>query len=449
VLTTPAAIHDDSARRLLDLIPLGAASLESNLPVIDYLQAAFNRAGWSSRRYAVRDDGPQRINLVVANSTSPRVLFCAHTDTVPAGEPALWTHTGGRPRTPTVRDGQVWGLGASDNLGSVALLLAMAVRGSLPRDVAIAFTADEESGALGAEHLVQAGGVPDSVRLAVVTEPTDNKVVLGEKGYVPFDLVAAEAIRPAQAGSVDPDQVRTLLIRGEESHSARPREGRNALFETPSLEELAAIDGDTVLSFDCCGVRNKVPGLVAVTYVPRDTFRMDAGGHDEVRLERVLDFLKGFEDLALDLASVSDDRFLPPEVTLNVGAVTRSGTNLTFACDLRFVPGFDVDAGLDRVRALASRTLGAVELRFPYRPLPPVWQELEPELNAAIGDRLDAHGKSAYTEAAVLSTLGVRSVIAGPGNLRVHRHDESIGIAALATGARLFSLLAGYGASLS
>jgi len=42
----------------------------------------------------------------------------------------------------------------------------------------------------------------------------------------------------------------------------------------------------------------------------------------------------------------------------------------------------------------------------------------------------------------------VRSVIAGPGNLRVHRQDESIGIAALATGARLFSTLAAYGASL-
>lgn len=448
-MTTPAGIHDDAAMRLLDLIPLGADSLESNLPVIDYLQAAFERAGWASRRFAVRDDGPLRINLVVANTTSPRVLFFAHTDTVPAGEPALWTHTGGQPRMPAIRDGRIWGLGASDNLGSVALLLAMAVRGDLPGSVAIAFTADEESGAVGAEHLVQAGGVPESVRLAVVTGPTDNMVVLGEKGYVPFDVVATEAVLPGRAGSVDPDRIRTLLVRGEESHSARPREGRNALFETPSLEELAAIDGDAVLSFDCCGVRNKVPALVAVTHAPRDAIRADGGRHDEIRLHRVLDFLKGFEDLALDLATVSDDRFLPPEVTLNVGAVTRAGTRLAFACDLRFVPGFDVDAGLDRVRALALQTLGPIEFRLPYRSLPPVWQEPDPELRAAIGDRLDVHGKSAYTEAAVLSTLGVRSVIAGPGNLRVHRHDESIGIVSLATGARLFALLAGYGASLS
>jgi acetylornithine deacetylase/succinyl-diaminopimelate desuccinylase-like protein len=440
-------IQDDAARRLLDLIPLAAASFESNVPIVGYLQAAFEAAGWSSRRFPVRDDGPPRVNLLVSNDDAPRVLFCAHTDTVPPGEARLWLHTGGRPRDPAVRDGQVWGLGASDNLGSIALLLAMAARGELPRGVAIAFTADEEAGAMGADHLARAGGVPDSVRLAVVTEPTDNRVVRGEKGYVPFDVVAHEAVDTGLPGAVEPGREIALLVRGEESHSARPREGRNALFETAWLEESVALGREVVLSLECAGVRNKVPAHVIIRHADRSALR-PGGRHDEVRLHRVLDFLRRLEGLAQDLGAIADERFQPPEVTLNVGAIQRHGRALAFACDLRVVPGFDADAFLARVLAQARQALGPVDLRFPFRPLPPVWQDLDPGLHAAIGDRLDAHGKSAYTEAAVLATLGVRSVIAGPGNLRVHRQDESIGIAALATGARLFSTLAAYGASL-
>lgn len=447
VVTHQEAIQDDATRRLLELIPLAAASQESNLPILGYLQAAFESLGWEAHRHPLRDDGPPRANLIVANHPSPRVLFVAHTDTVPPGEPLLWTRTGGLPRQPMIQDGHVWGLGASDNLGSVALLLAMARKTDLPRGVAIAFTADEETGAMGAEQLARDGTIPESIRLAIVTEPTDNRVVRGEKGYVPFDLVAHDAIDTDRPGSVPTEAVKALLVRGQESHSARPREGRNALFDTAWLDEADAVGDDVVLALECAGVRNKVPAHVLIRHAPRSA--VQAGGtHDAIRLPAILRFLRRFDALSQDLAATSDDRFLPPEVTLNVGAVKRYGRALTLACDLRIVPGFDPAGFLDRLQAEARKALGHVEVRFPYRPLPPVWQDLDPGLLDAIGDQLDAHGKSAYTEAAVLATLGVSSVVAGPGNLRVHRQDESIAIAALAEGARLYSKLATYGASL-
>ena len=144
-------IHDLAARILLELIPLAADSLESNYPLLDYLGLAYKELGWSLALYPVHDDGPPRANLVVSKSAAPAVLFVAHTDTVPAGEQSLWGRNRGKPRAPVVENGHIWGLGASDNLGSIALLLAMERQGMFPDDTAIAFTADEETGGLGAK----------------------------------------------------------------------------------------------------------------------------------------------------------------------------------------------------------------------------------------------------------------------------------------------------------
>ncbi|HQC45458.1 MAG TPA: M20/M25/M40 family metallo-hydrolase [Myxococcota bacterium] len=440
-------IHDLAARILLELIPLAADSLESNYPLLDYLGLAYKELGWSLALYPVHDDGPPRANLVVSKSAAPAVLFVAHTDTVPAGEQSLWGRNRGKPRAPVVENGHIWGLGASDNLGSIALLLAMERQGMFPDDTAIAFTADEETGGLGAKQLVEAGGVPSTVELVVVCEPTNNLVVLGEKGYIPFDLIASDVIETGHVGCFHDDSIHTILVRGQESHSARPREGSNALFDLAWLEEVQEIDGDIVLSVACAGVRNKVPAHVQIRH-GREGDLVAGGTHDRIKLDKLLDFLRYLDETSEELRSVVDSRFLPPEVTLNVGALKRFENKLVFACDLRVIPGFDHESFLADLLEQARRILGTAEIRYPYPSLPPVWQELEPEFFDKMGEKLDSYGKSAYTEAAVFAINGFTAVIAGPGNLHVHRHDESISIAAFKDGAELYMDLARYGISL-
>ena len=86
----------------------------------------------------------------------PALLIHGHTDVVPANA-ADWTHD---PFSGEIADGCVWGRGAVDMKDMDAMTLAV-VRDRLrsgrrpPRDVVLAFLADEEAGGLyGARHLV-------------------------------------------------------------------------------------------------------------------------------------------------------------------------------------------------------------------------------------------------------------------------------------------------------
>lgn len=90
------------------------------------------------------------------DSSRPALLIHGHTDVVPANA-ADWTHD---PFSGEIADGCVWGRGAVDMKDMDAMTLAV-VRDRLrsgrrpPRDVVLAFLADEEAGGLyGARHLV-------------------------------------------------------------------------------------------------------------------------------------------------------------------------------------------------------------------------------------------------------------------------------------------------------
>jgi len=428
---------------LQTLIGLARPSRESNRRIVDHLAALYQSLGWHLRKYP-RSDNPEVLNLLAVAAGEPEVLFCVHTDTVPPGDLTRWTATGGRPRNARIGDGRVHGLGASDTLGSMAVLNALSREGSWPAPVAILFSADEEVGALGAMDVVRMQGVPESVRLVVVCEPTNNLVVLGEKGYVPFDVVARGVVHRDRPGRASDDDVNTLLIVGQEAHSARPQQGRNALFEAARTDDVAELEGRIVLDVACRGVRNKVPGLCAISHVARNALRI-GGTHTEWDLPPILEFLRRLEGIAQEVGTVRDDRFQPPQVTLNVGAVEAVADEAVFACDLRPVPGFDHRPILDRVIETARSVFPDAAMRFPHPPLPPVWADLPDRALQAIGERRDPFGKSAYTEAAVFVPAGFATVIAGPGNLLVHRPNEYVEVSALVAGREVYRDLAALG----
>ena len=89
--------------------------------------------------------------------TRPALLIHGHLDVVPA-EPKEWTYD---PFAGEIADGMLWGRGAVDMLDMDAMTLAV-VRDRMrtgrkpPRDVVLAFVADEEAGGVfGAQWLVQ------------------------------------------------------------------------------------------------------------------------------------------------------------------------------------------------------------------------------------------------------------------------------------------------------
>ncbi|PDP85959.1 hypothetical protein CQJ94_19635 [Glycomyces fuscus] len=123
----------------------------------EYVAAKLDEVGVESRIY---EKHPGRSNVVARitgeDSSRPPLLIHGHLDVVPAA-PEDWTH---HPFAGEVADGCVWGRGAVDMKDMNAMVLAM-LRQRLregrrpPRDIVLAFLADEEAGGTwGAQYLV-------------------------------------------------------------------------------------------------------------------------------------------------------------------------------------------------------------------------------------------------------------------------------------------------------
>jgi succinyl-diaminopimelate desuccinylase len=141
-----------------------------------------------------------------------RVVLAGHTDTVPPN---------GNERARI--DGDVlWGLGATDMKGGLAVMLALAEAVPDPAvDVTLVFYAGEEVAAEhnGLAHLVR--DRPDLLAgdVAILGEPTDGQLEAGCQGTLRMDVV----------------------LRGRRAHVARPWMGRNAIHRLGAV--LQAVEG--------------------------------------------------------------------------------------------------------------------------------------------------------------------------------------------------------------
>jgi succinyl-diaminopimelate desuccinylase len=156
-----------------------------------------------SPRYGA--DGLLRVGnaLVVSRPDDrPQITLYGHLDTVPAQGNA----------EPEIRENRVYGLGASDMKGGLAVMLALleddAVTGG-PYGLTAVFYDKEEGPAdeNGLEDVLNTVGWLDQAELAVVLEPTDLELQLGCQG-------ALNA---------------TVSFLGRAAHSARPWLGENAI----------------------------------------------------------------------------------------------------------------------------------------------------------------------------------------------------------------------------
>jgi acetylornithine deacetylase/succinyl-diaminopimelate desuccinylase-like protein len=110
---------------------------------------------------AVLESAPGRANVVAritgADPTRPALLVHGHLDVVPA-DPDEWSV---HPLSGELRDGYLWGRGAIDMKDFDAMMLAVVRRWARagvtpPRDIVLAFTADEEAGSeYGARFLAE------------------------------------------------------------------------------------------------------------------------------------------------------------------------------------------------------------------------------------------------------------------------------------------------------
>ncbi|TAM86934.1 MAG: M20/M25/M40 family metallo-hydrolase [Jatrophihabitans sp.] len=154
---TPAA-QDEAVDLLCDLIRFNTSNpTHPERPAAEWVAGKLDEVGVASR---IIESEPGRASTVAridgADPSRPPLLIHAHLDVVPA-EPAEWSVN---PFAGEIRDGYIWGRGAVDMKDMDAMVLAL-VRDwarsgrKPPRDIVLAFVADEEAGGRqGAHYLV-------------------------------------------------------------------------------------------------------------------------------------------------------------------------------------------------------------------------------------------------------------------------------------------------------
>jgi succinyl-diaminopimelate desuccinylase len=162
-------------------------------------------------------------NLFARWGTGGPVLgFNGHTDVVPPGDPAAWTHA---PFAAVIADGRIYGRGASDMKSGVAAFAAAAidfVAASPPRgSVVLAITGDEEGDALDGtaallDWMAEAGERMDHCLVGEPTsrERTGDTIKIGRRGSLTAHLAArgaqGHAAYPERANNPLPGLVRLL-----------------------------------------------------------------------------------------------------------------------------------------------------------------------------------------------------------------------------------------------
>jgi len=181
----------DVVELLRDLIRFDTTNPPGNEGAcIAYVRQLLDDAGVESRIFARDDARPNLVARIAGAGDAPPLLLYGHVDVVQtAGQ--QWTHP---PFGAELVDGVVWGRGALDMKGGVAMLVdafLRAARGELkPRgDLILAVLSDEENGGdFGAKYLVEEhADLFDGVRHAL-GEFGGATVHLGGKRFYPIQV---------------------------------------------------------------------------------------------------------------------------------------------------------------------------------------------------------------------------------------------------------------------
>ena len=160
----------------------------------------------------------------------PRIVFGPHLDTVGVGGMTIEPFSG------EVREGRIWGRGASDTKGPMASMLwALKTLGSeiadLPVEVHFAGFMSEESSQNGSRHFAEHHR---DYAFALVAEPTSLKTVLKHKGCLWDDVITTGVA----AHGATPEQGVNAITKMAAMIQALDTEFRDLLVELGGVDEL-------------------------------------------------------------------------------------------------------------------------------------------------------------------------------------------------------------------
>jgi len=431
---THHGLYDRPAELLQRLIRFDTTNPPGNeRACVEWVAGLLRDAGHEPRLLAKDPERPNLIARLPGAGRAPALLMQAHVDVVPAKGSWSWPAFGGE-----IADGYVWGRGALDMKGGVAMMVAAFLRAAAaaappPGDVLLCLLSDEEAGGdQGARFLVeQHAELFDGVRFAI-----------GEFGGFSMEL-AGRRFYPMMVAEKQLCSVRARL-RGPAGHGSLPvRDG--AMGRLGRL--LSALDSRRLPVHVTPVVRSMVEAIAAEAPVavavplrallrPRLTDRVLAALGDRGKL---------FDPLLHNTASATIVRgghaanVVPGEVSVDL--------------DCRLLPGSGPDVLFDELRALARVDLELEVLR--HDPGPPSPDMTLYDTLAAILRELDPAGLPvplllpAVSDARLFARLGIQTYgflpMQLPQKMRfmelIHAEDERIPVESLEFGTRAIGRL--------
>jgi succinyl-diaminopimelate desuccinylase len=197
----------DLAKRLIQFPSLNPPGEEKACS--DFLASTLKNAGLEVETYEFAPGRPSIVARKRGATDAKPLTFTGHIDVVPLGEKS-WTAD---PFAGEIRDGKLYGRGASDMKAGVAAFVAATIAQTendapLKRGITLVITAGEETGCEGAFHLARNGLLGPS-ELLIVAEPSSNLPIIAHKGSVRLRITA----------------------KGKTAHSSMPELGDNAIYK--------------------------------------------------------------------------------------------------------------------------------------------------------------------------------------------------------------------------
>ena len=194
---------------------------------LDCLEAELSGLGFACERLPFGEGDSQIDNLFARRGgAGPHLCFAGHTDVVPVGDVAAWTHD---PFAAEISDGRLYGRGAADMKSGIAAFVAAIARvpaEDIDGSISLMITGDEEGDAVNGtvkmvEWAAANGHRPD---MCIVGEPTSPRAL-------------GDVIKNGRRGSLSG----RLVVEGQQGHVAYPHLADNPV--TRLLAMLAPVNG--------------------------------------------------------------------------------------------------------------------------------------------------------------------------------------------------------------
>jgi acetylornithine deacetylase/succinyl-diaminopimelate desuccinylase-like protein len=388
-----------------------------------FIRDLLAEVGIESRLFGKPEERPNLVARLPSQGNSPPLLLYGHVDVVTT-KGQSWTHP---PFEGKLVDGFVWGRGALDMKGGIAMIIATLLRAKLDGlrlsgDIVLAIVCDEETGGdLGSRYLVE--NHPEQF--------ANIRYALGEFGGFPF-TVGRKRFYPIQVTEKQICWIKAT-VRGQGGHGSMPvRDGAMAKL------------GHFLVELN----KRRLPvHITPIADVMIGTISSSIGGVNGLILRQLLNPV--LTDRVLGLLGERGRIFDPllhntvsPTVLYGSQKINVIPSEVSVELDGRLLPGYGPD---DLLSELRQRTDGVEFNRFRYDPCPG-----EPDMGmydklASILCEADPTGipvpwlLSGSTDARYFSKLGIQTYGFLPMQLpddfnfisSVHAADERIPVTAL------------------